>query len=165
MDTERTGFTDRAFFEVLEPRLLLSGAVDSVTAALDGPSVLSSVLIERGINYEVVGLNDDAYQYDIDIEGEGLLAAEVTTPWGEQVDTVTLLAGWDGQGWYEVTRGPLVVEAGFDNGTLELEIYWDWLSDDQWASLDAGQTAITISGAGGVLWDEVLDFTVVQQPL
>ena len=128
------------------------------------PSV-SEVTIERGLHHGVAGLDGAAYSYYIDIMGEGLWGARITTPWSESVDTLDLLDDWDGQHWYEVGQGPLWAAIGTEeSGEVAIEFEWEWLSDAQWASLDTGQTSISIIGAGSVIWDHVLDFSAVVQP-
>ena len=129
------------------------------------PSV-SEVLIERGINHGVAGLDSASYSYYIDILGEGLWGAQVTTPWSESVHTLDLLDDWDGQNWYEVAQGPLWAAIGREEGgEVAIELEWEWLSDAQWASLDTGQTSISIIGAGAVIWNHVLNFSTVTQPI
>jgi len=129
------------------------------------PSV-SEVLIERGIEHGSAGLDGAAYSYNVDILGEGLWGARITTPWNQYVDTSDLLAGWDGQHWYEVAQGPLWAGIGIEeSGEVAIELEWEWLSGAQWASLDTGPTSIGIIGAGAVIWDNVLDFSSVVQPL
>jgi len=128
------------------------------------PSV-SEVMIERGLNHGVAGLDGTAHSYYIDILGQGLWGAQITTPWSQDIDTLDLLDDWDGQHWYEVVQGPLWAGIGREeSGEVAIEIEWDWLSDTQWASLDTGQTSISIIGAGSVIWDHVLDFSAVDQP-
>jgi len=130
-----------------------------VTVEHDEASVLDEVEVRRGIESGQAGPRDDAYVYGIDIYGMGLLAAEVTTPWGEYVDTAAMLADWNGQGWGDSSRGALWVDASYNGGEMELEIWWDWLSEDQWATLDTGQTDIMVYGVGGVLWDQAFYVT------
>ena len=60
-------------------------------------------------------------------------------------------------------RGAMELEAGTDDaGVPEIELGWDWLSEDQWATLNmpGRMTSIAVTYQGGS-WSGAVDFSGV----
>jgi len=124
------------------------------------------VWLERGRDREAPYLPEAYCEYCVEIVGCGLTDVEIATPWGETADLADLLPpGCEPEEYVEVSRGALELEAESEDGMSELGFYWLWLSDAQWASLDTGQTAITVTLADETTWSAMLDFDDVTQPL
>ncbi|MGB2823521.1 MAG: pre-peptidase C-terminal domain-containing protein [Phycisphaerae bacterium] len=144
---------DRPLLEALEPRLLLNGQIDYVE-------------VFRCIDYEQPGPGDDEYEYDVVVEDEQLTGLQLTTPWGQEVDSGNYLPpGWTGEEFEEFFPAEgFSLEAGTDEGHRFIYIEWDYLPMGQWESLDTGATNITAVYAGGS-WTGSVDFSQVDQPI
>jgi len=108
------------------------------------------------IDYEAPGTAlDDGYEYGVEVAGIGLIDVEITTPWGQTVAVNEFVpADWEFGDFFEVSRGPLVFESYMDwNGMPWVELWWDWISQNQWESLDTGLTGIVVTYEGGS-WNE-----------
>ncbi|MDP6634424.1 MAG: lectin-like protein [Phycisphaerae bacterium] len=151
-------------FEALEPRLLLSGAIDTGTFEVDPlPPPVVFVEMERWADYDVPGRTDDSYGYFIGVTGNDMTGGQLTTPWGETTDIADLLPpGWDGETYFGFERGAMEFSTYSDGDEMVFEFEWFWLSDSQWASLDTGVTTLNIA-AGAQTWTDTLDFSSVSQ--
>ena len=154
----------RPSFEPLEPRLLLDALQPLDEAAAEAsPGGIVQVELERGIDYEVPGAADDAFEYGVHILGTALTGARITTPWCESADLGDFLpADWNGQDELEIWRGPLGFEARAEGGLTHLFFGWEGISHAQWNSLDVGKTVLVVSYEGGS-WIGTLDFSGVVQ--
>jgi hypothetical protein len=130
----------------------------------------TEVWMDRGIEYEVPGRDDDYLSYLISVDGYGLDRLRITTPWGRHVDTDLLPVDlWaelaDGEGasiW--LPQGALGIDLEQDDdGLMMLEVCWDGLTDLQWASLDTGRTHVIVDARDGSSWTAALDFAGVEQ--
>jgi hypothetical protein len=160
-------FEDFAIVTVNGVDVYVSAEVESDTQFTSAASGLGEIWIERDIDYEVPGRpEDDAYEYGIEFCGAGITNIEITTPWGQVCGLGQLLPpDWNGQDYVEVQRGAIVFEVYRDGELTCYEFGWEWLSDSQWASLDTGQTHVSVDYGDNQNWQADLDFAAVTQPL
>ncbi|HUT01929.1 MAG TPA: hypothetical protein VM031_05710, partial [Phycisphaerae bacterium] len=143
---------DRPLLQVLEPRLLLDGQIDYVD-------------LFRCIDFEQPGAGDDEYGYAVEVAAAQLTGLQVTSPWGQEVDSGNYLPpGWAGEEFEQlVPTAGFELEAGAEEGQRFIRIGWGSLAAAQWESLDTGATDITAVYVGGS-WTGSVDFSQVSQP-
>ena len=130
----------------------------------EGPTAALDVWVDRGRDYGGPGSGDDERDCAVGVDADGLLALEVTTPWGAEFDSWEYLAWpWDGSYFEVEDDGGLWFEGGTDEGTRWFEVGWDELSSGQWASLQNGQLEVTVLYDSGE-WEGSAGFAGAPMP-
>lgn len=123
---------------------------------------IRNIELTRGIDYQTPLSTDDGYEYGFAAIGLGLTDIRLITPWGQTVKLSDLApADWDGWTPFQVYRGAIDARAQSDGQGMRLSVAWQWLTDEQWASLSAATQAM-VSYIGGS-WSASLDFASVSQ--
>ena len=135
----------------------------SVPLHVNAEGSVTIVCVQREYHYNLPAPGDEDFGYRIEVEGDELTRLELTTPWGGAFDSADYVGPvWDGADYgYEVSG--FEFDAYLEGGERHLDVAWWELSAGQWASLDTGDTDLTVSYTGGS-WAATADFTGVPVP-
>ena len=128
-----------------------------------GPLV--SIEMIRFTNFLVPGRTDDSHGYQLAVTGIEMTGGQLITPWGETVEIDDLLPeSWSGRTHtsFDFELGAFDFEASAEGVLTTFSFEWDWLSENQWASLDTGTTTLVIEANTGD-WADALDFSGASQ--
>ncbi len=124
---------------------------------------VTDVLVWRGDDRNSPATGDEDLEYHVEVWGLDLTRLELTTPWDEAFDSADYFGGlWDGT-YYEYDGADLYFGARVDGGECHFDVSWEDLSAGQWASLDTGDTDLTVTYTGGS-WVGTVDFSQAAVP-